>query len=162
MSNTRIFRDCLRVLTLWASRMLLLPEIYIILLCKILLLLLSFLSHFPFNLSDTAASFFLTFSWPLSLSLMLSGRGWSGAWRYGARWRGVLFSLLSYSLRMTGSFIDKYELQGLAALSLTNIKTHRTDVRNNWPQENGYETDRKDKWHKFLNIVFPVFHFYQL
>ncbi len=74
---------------------------------------------------------------------MLSGRGWSGAWRYGARWRGVLFSLLSYSLRMTGSFIDKYELQGLAALSLTNIKTHRTDVGYNWPQENGYESDRK-------------------
>lgn len=101
--------------------MLLLPEIYIILLSKILLLL-SFLFHFPFILSDLAASFFLTFPWPLSLSLMLSGWGWSGAWRYGARWRGVLFSLLSYSLRMTGSFIDKYELQGLAALSLRNIK----------------------------------------
>lgn len=40
--------------------MLLLPEIYIILLSKILLLLLSFLSHFPFILSDTAASFLLS------------------------------------------------------------------------------------------------------
>lgn len=170
MSNSRIFGD-LKVI--WASQMLLLLEkyIYIILLSEILLHPLCFL----FFLSLSLHPFWYCYIF-LSLSLSLghspchsccqAGDGvmLGGMEPDGERDGEVCYSLCCHTRLewLAASLISMSSRPLQLSLSHKNIKTHRTDVRHNWPQENGYESDCKDNWYTFLNPLSLLFLLHQV
>lgn len=156
MSNSRIFGDCLPVLTQswlsfpdaiasWNINWHYLAQSDSTTSFILFILPLTFLSSFPIPLH---LSFSLSLGHSPCHSCCQAGYGvmLGGMEPDGERDGEVCYSLFCHtSLEWLAASLISMSSRALQlSLSHTNIKTDRTDVRHNWPQENGYESDRKE------------------